>query len=656
MSSRSDCHERSRGLICGVCFRKPKHSQRITSSVLALIQKHGYKDYSVDDPSLPYIICKSCVTTLKVMDSDTPNRKVPYFDYGGLVKPILVNTRMADSEKCECTICKISRLNGNEFLKHKQTQRSNPGRPAEKVQEISTPITQCSNCHSEIGRGKPHECTRTTRHDNLVDLLRNHSEKTQQQVASKLLDAIYEDKGVSKQGGSTLLATKGQPKLVTVGTCRTKKPSPKYTIEDLSKLQVARNLSDKDTLAIGAFLRVKGGRSCVEVNLKTGLVDRNHKLESMFYKKDMKMKQKPKKKKKKNKDCICESDCDDSDEQEELVDGMRDIDRPGIFVKDLDEFTQFLVEERCLDPCNHEVHFGFDDGQGMLKIMQIVKEKEPVIETETKRSKYADGVCPRSTKLSSVKRLFVVGLVPDVQELYPNVKAMLEELKLEGIEYGLCADIKIYLCIIGKQTASCLHPCPYCEGEAPWDKVYKPLTIGSLNAWHEEFIRSGAKKAKAKMYQNVINPPLLTGDDSTKTIEKLNISELHCMTGSTGKVVSEMERCAFETKEDGEKFMNDFLKREDISKCVYQGSNSFEGNQARKLLQSVDKLERDVKSLDFETAAKALPFVETLRKLDKVVTACFGQTLDPQYDDHIDAFSKQYRSLDISVTPKVLSH
>ena len=114
--------------------------------------------------------------------------------------------------------------------------------------------------------------------------------------------------------------------------------------------------------------------------------------------------------------------------------------------------------------------------------------------------------------------------------------------------------------------------------------------------------------------------------------------------------------CLCETKEDGEQFMNDFLKREDISKCVYQGSNSFEGNQARKLLQSVDKLERDVKNLDFETAAKALPFVETLRKLDRVVTACFGQTLDPQYDDFIDAFSKQYRSLDISVTPKVLVH
>ena len=246
-----------------------------------------------------------------------------------------MNTRLADSDKCQCTIFNISRLIGNEFQKHEKAQRNNPGRPAEKVHEISSSITQYSNCHSEIGCGRPHEGTRMARQDNLVDLVRNHSRKTQEHVASKLLDAIYEDKGVSKQGGSTLLATKGQTKLVTVGTCRTRKPNPKYTIEDLSKLQVARNLSDNDMLAIASFLRVKGGRSCVEVNLKM-----NHK------------------QKKKNKDCNRDSDCDDIDEQEELVDGMRDIDRPGIFAKDLDKFTQFLVEERCLDPCKHEVNFG----------------------------------------------------------------------------------------------------------------------------------------------------------------------------------------------------------------------------------------------------------------------------------------------------------
>ena len=77
---------------------------------------------------------------------------------------------------------------------------------------------------------------------------------------------------------------------------------------------MSRNLSDNDTVAIASFLRVKGGRKCVEANLKEGLKDRNHQLEEMFYKKVMKMKEKPKKKKKKNKDG-CESDCDELEEK-----------------------------------------------------------------------------------------------------------------------------------------------------------------------------------------------------------------------------------------------------------------------------------------------------------------------------------------------------
>ena len=72
---------------------------------------------------------------------------------------------------------------------------------------------------------------------------------------------------------------------------------------------------------------------------------------------------------------------------EGLVDGMRDVQTPGIFEKDLDEFTAFLVHERCLDPENHIVQFGFDDGHGMLKVMEIVKNNEPEIENEKKRHK-----------------------------------------------------------------------------------------------------------------------------------------------------------------------------------------------------------------------------------------------------------------------------
>ena len=100
-----------------------------------------------------------------------------------------------------------------------------------------------------------------------------------------------------------------------------------------------------------------------------------------------------------------------------LVKGMSYIKRSGIFVKDLHEFTKFLVLKRCLDSDNHVVQFGIDDRQGMLKVREIIKNKEPVEELQEKRSKYTD-----------VKNFVVVGLVPQVQELYTNIKSNLGEL------------------------------------------------------------------------------------------------------------------------------------------------------------------------------------------------------------------------------------
>ena len=170
------------------------------------------------------------------------------------------------------------------------------------------------------------------------------------------------------------------------------------------------------------------------------------------------------------------------------------VNRPGIFVRDVRSFTKFLVSERSLDPHDHIVQFGFDDGQGILKIMEIVKRSDISQSKEKERSQYSDGVCPKTTKLSSVKKLFVVGLVPDVQEIYPNVKAMLDELNLEGVEFGFSADLKIYLCLAGKQVAICTHACVYCEGQSPWEGKSKAITIGSLLYRHQKFLDSGANK------------------------------------------------------------------------------------------------------------------------------------------------------------------
>ena len=644
MPNKALTHLDCRKLVCGVCLRKEKHTQSITPSILALIRKHQFEEYSLEQDHLPVVVCKSCVTALKVVSKDGENakRKLPQVNFNDLEKPRAVTTRSADNMACQCTICKIGRLKAGNYRKHEDEMRQKPGRPRMQEPENSIPVTTCSYCHSEVGQGKRHECTRTEMQENLYDMIRQKSEKTQEQVTSKMLDAIFNDKGVSKQGGEVTLSTKGTPKPVVVGKNKLDRPRPKFTLQEMTKLQVSRNFSDKDINAIASFLRIKTGRNAVEPNLQQGLTARNHELENMFYKKEMVMKEKPK------KDQDIENTAEGMEEDTIDREGLGTVNRPGIFVKDIDSFTKFLVNERSLDPHNHVVQFGFDDEQGILKIMEIVKSSEVVQGKEEKRSKYSDGVCPKTAKLSSVKKMFVVGLVPDVQEIYPNVKAMLDEINLEGVEFGFSADLKIYLCITGKQVASCTHACVYCEGESPWEENSKPLTIGSLFDWHQKFLENGANRRSAKMYQNVVNRPLLIGEDEVKTLEILNPPQLHLMTGVLGKLIKEME------KHTGEKFVSRFLRQEDISRCVYQGSRSFEGNQARKLLKSVDKLEREVKSLNIETLIQVLPYVETLRSFDKVVSSCFAQNLDPDYNTAIQTFSTQYRSLGISVTPKVI--
>ena len=61
-------HKEFREVVCGVCLRKPKLSQKVTPIVLSLIKKHYWENYCLDDDFFPLIACKSCVATLKTID------------------------------------------------------------------------------------------------------------------------------------------------------------------------------------------------------------------------------------------------------------------------------------------------------------------------------------------------------------------------------------------------------------------------------------------------------------------------------------------------------------------------------------------------------------------------------------------------------------
>ena len=60
------------------------------------------------------------------------------------------------------------------------------------------------------------------------------------------------------------------------------------------------------------------------------------------------------------------------------------------------------------------------------------------------------GATPKQHKEGSVNKLLILLAVPEIQELYENIKVLLNELKLDTIDYMLTSDLKM-----GRQLLGC---------------------------------------------------------------------------------------------------------------------------------------------------------------------------------------------------------
>ena len=104
-------------------------------------------------------------------------------------------------------MCEIARktLDYKEFA----TKHSNPiGAPP--IHPKSPPpkvITLCSKCLSEIGQGKPHQCYKTQKRENISEFVRSSSTKTTGQVTATGLKKVADEEGVSTRGGTVALST-----------------------------------------------------------------------------------------------------------------------------------------------------------------------------------------------------------------------------------------------------------------------------------------------------------------------------------------------------------------------------------------------------------------------------------------------------------------
>ena len=71
-------------------------------------------------------------------------------------------------------------------------------------------------------------------------------------------------------------------------------------------------------------------------------------------------------------------------------------------------------------------------------------------------------------------------------------------------------------------------------------------------------------------------------------------------------------------------------------------------------MKKVDILQQELELHSEVALLNGLPYVQTMRAFSKVVSSCFGMSLEESYKDDIAEFKRLYLSLKVSITPKVI--
>ena len=246
-------------------------------------------------------------------------------------------------------------------------------------------------------------------------------------------------------------------------------------------------------------------------------------------------------------------------------------------------------------------------------------------------------------KESGVKRIFIIGIVPKVSEHYVNVKRLWINIGMHILrkKYKVATDLKLCNIILGMMSNSSCHPCAWCDvTKEKLSKKGKSRSISSLMNLFWNWFDSRSDKKDAKKFGNVIHPPILSDHDSNDTpvITILPPPELHLLMGPVNKMYTELENAWPQSEL--------WLEACNIKKEEYHGG-TFAGNESRKLLKNVNRLEA------LSPPGNIEKFITAFKSFNEVVSSCYGQDLKVDFLKKINTFARDYMALKINVTPKV---
>ena len=302
-----------------------------------------------------------------------------------------------------------------------------------------------------------------------------------------------------------------------------------------------------------------------------------------------------------------------------------------VYCNDLKILIDLIKRERGLNDLSTFVRIGIDGGGGFIKVCLSVFDPTNIRSKEN--NSFVD---------SGVRKAFIIGIVPDIPELYVNILHIWNTVGVQklAIPFTIASDLKLCNLLIGLMTHGSMHPCTWCTV----DKHHlhqrgKTRTFDDLTSKFWSFYNAGGIAKTAKEHGNVVHPSIIKGDvDNAYVIDIIPPPELHLLTGIFRTIFNSMKSVWPEAESWPQKFH--------VSKESWHGG-TFTGNATRTLLKNVD-------SLRAMCPLHCLPFVEVLTSLSTIVTSCFSWDLADNYKLEIERFKHSYLHLEgVPVTPKV---
>ena len=426
------------------------------------------------------------------------------------------------------------------------------------------------------------------------------SPTTSERLASRAINNSNDDTGISTYGP--------RRKLIMSSPAAKRKL---YSMDDMCIMRKELDLSTRGTLTLARNLRLaSGSRHIIESNLRPNMEVKNHKLDDFFVHDYLLFNREDKDSKK-----------------------VVNYKEHAIIANNICGLIDKIFEERGLDGENALLRIGLDGGGGFLKVcMSVFDLRGSFSNTKTLSKKFKD---------SGVKKVFLIGITPNVPENYINMKKLWMEIGLHRLNrnFTIATDLKLCNILLGLMSHSSMHPCCWCDVDKyNLDKKGQQRTFDSLSKKNWNYRLANTTKAKAKNFGNAIHPSIIDCDDyNVPVIQFVPPPELHLLLGPTNHMYDELSKLWPESSV----WSNSCY----VHKTEYHGG-CFEGNDCRKLLKNVNLLQERCPD-EFRM------FANTFSLFNEVVVACFGDKLEENYKEAIADFTEAYMHLKISVTPKV---